>query len=111
MRVGLSYYKDAGGKYRWRMVSKNRRIVGAASQGFATVSGARENLALVQSFDLRKISHYVDASGNYRWRMMAKNGLVVGASTQGYGNTRDARKNIEAVQSFDPRPVEIEGIY
>lgn len=35
LKKGLSYYKDARGKWRWRLVGENNKIVCSSSQGFA----------------------------------------------------------------------------
>lgn len=43
----LTFYKDAGGKYRWRVRADNGRIVGASSQGFASKQKAEENLFIL----------------------------------------------------------------
>ena len=44
----LTFYKDAVGKYRWRVVADNGKIVGASSQGFASKQMAGENAELLQ---------------------------------------------------------------
>jgi len=44
----LTFYKDNGGKYRWRVVADNGRIVGASSQGFASKQMAEENTELLK---------------------------------------------------------------
>ena len=43
-----TFYKDKAGKYRWRIVADNGRIVGASSQGFASKQMAHENADLVR---------------------------------------------------------------
>ena len=43
----LTFYKDKRGKYRWRVVADNGKIVGASSQGFASRALAGENLRLL----------------------------------------------------------------
>ncbi len=45
----LTFYKDAGGKYRWRVKADNGRIVGASSQGFASRQMAGENADLLKN--------------------------------------------------------------
>ena len=44
----LEYYKDKKGKYRWRAVADNGKIVGASSQGFASKERAADNLMILQ---------------------------------------------------------------
>lgn len=43
-----TFYKDKAGKYRWRIVADNGRVVGASSQGFASKQMAHENAELVR---------------------------------------------------------------
>lgn len=43
----LTFYKDAAGKYRWRVVADNGKVVGSSSQGFASKQMAGENADLL----------------------------------------------------------------
>jgi len=45
----LTFYKDKAGKYRWRIVADNGRVVGSSSQGFASKQMACENADLVKN--------------------------------------------------------------
>ncbi len=40
-------YKDRGGKWRWRVVGDNNRIVGASSQGFSSKYRCRKNAEML----------------------------------------------------------------
>ncbi len=40
-------YKDKRGKFRWRVVAENGKIVGSSSQGFANRRLAKENVELL----------------------------------------------------------------
>jgi uncharacterized protein YegP (UPF0339 family) len=44
----VTYYKDNGGKWRWRVVADNGKIVGASSQGFANRTLAKDNVEILQ---------------------------------------------------------------
>jgi len=44
----LTFYKDKRGKYRWRVVADNGKIVGASSQGFASRELVGKNADLLQ---------------------------------------------------------------
>jgi len=46
----LSYYKDKVREWRWRIVSGNKEIVAAASQGFASKQMAQKNVGLIRAF-------------------------------------------------------------
>jgi len=43
----ITIYKDKRGKYRWRIVADNGKIVGASSQGFASKDLVSNNLRLI----------------------------------------------------------------
>ena len=43
----FEFYKDAAGKWRWRVTADNGRILGSSSQGFASKQKAQENLDLL----------------------------------------------------------------
>lgn len=40
----IEFYRDKAREYRWRAVAANGEIIGAASEGFETYSGAALNL-------------------------------------------------------------------
>jgi uncharacterized protein YegP (UPF0339 family) len=48
LKKGLGYYRDEAGKWRWRVVAGNYRIVHASTQGYAREGGARRNAKLVR---------------------------------------------------------------
>ena len=55
LKPGLSYYHDADGNWRWRMVAKNGRIIGASSEGYVRLGDAKNNVKAVQGFDVRPV--------------------------------------------------------
>lgn len=42
-------YSDADGKFRWRIVARNARIIAASSESFESAQGARRNFDKVQA--------------------------------------------------------------
>ncbi len=46
--TNIEFYQDKRGKWRWRITSTNKRIIGASSQGFVNRSDCIVNLELVQ---------------------------------------------------------------
>ena len=49
-KYNLEIYLDTAGKWRWRAVSTNGKIVGSSSQGFASKQSAQRN-AILNGFD------------------------------------------------------------
>lgn len=43
---GWTFYTDRQGQWRWRHVSKNRRIVGASTQGYSNWISAYDNAVM-----------------------------------------------------------------
>ncbi len=39
----FEFFKDEHGKYRWRRIAPNGRIVGSSSQGYRTLWGCKKN--------------------------------------------------------------------
>ena len=44
----IAFYVDNRGKHRWRIMAKNGEIVAASSQGFVSLSKARQNLSVTK---------------------------------------------------------------
>ena len=42
----LEFYPDTSGKWRWRAISPNGKILGASSQSFASKQSAQRNAGL-----------------------------------------------------------------
>lgn len=42
-RAYMTYYQDKVGKFRWRVVSRNGKTVGCASQGYVTMADCVKN--------------------------------------------------------------------
>ena len=42
----LEFYPDTSGKWRWKAIASNGKIVGASSQGFASRQSAQRNAKL-----------------------------------------------------------------
>lgn len=42
-RAYMTYYQDKAGKFRWRVVSRNGKTVGCASQGYVTMTDCVKN--------------------------------------------------------------------
>ena len=43
------FYEDKRGKYRWRVVADNGKIVGSSSQGFANKILAEQNVKILKT--------------------------------------------------------------
>jgi uncharacterized protein YegP (UPF0339 family) len=41
------FYKDNKGEHRWRKIAANNEVVGASSEGFKSLQGAKKNARLM----------------------------------------------------------------
>jgi len=46
-QLTLDYYKDEAGEHRWRLLSRNGKIIGASSEGYKRRAMAVKNSAVV----------------------------------------------------------------
>jgi uncharacterized protein YegP (UPF0339 family) len=49
----LTLYKAPNGEWRWKMVAKNGRLVGASSEGYKKKSAAIKNLEIVTGWSFK----------------------------------------------------------
>ncbi|MSU89674.1 DUF1508 domain-containing protein [Rhodobacteraceae bacterium 2CG4] len=85
-------YTDKGGKYRWRRLASNGKVVGAATEGYNSRSDCEKNMNR-GAVATDKWEFYTDKKGEHRWRRRAQNGQIVGAACEGYGRRSDAEAN------------------
>ena len=122
--VAFEVFRDAGGKWRWRLIHENGNVLADSGQGYASRSKARQGLDSVRSnaaeaalddldaedapdaaatgdanatFEL-----YEDRGGDYRWRLRHRNGNIIGDSGEGYASKSGAEDAIERVRGYAP---------
>lgn len=94
----VEYYQDKRGEWRWRMLSKDGKVVGAACEGYKQKSDCEANAKRGKRAK-DKWEFYQDKRGAWRWRRVASNGKVVGAAATGYKSKKEAQANA-AIQGF-----------
>lgn len=57
MHQGLEHYQDRRGKWRWRLVSENNRIVAASTQGYVNHTDCVDNARLVMELLFKYLDH------------------------------------------------------
>ncbi len=45
--MGIRFYKDSRGKWRWQLKAANGRIIGASTQGYSCKTVAKDNAVMV----------------------------------------------------------------
>lgn len=85
-------YQDKRGEWRWRRRAPNGKIVGAASEGYASKADCEANMSRGPN-PKDKWDFYEDKRGEWRWRRRAMNGNIIGAACEGYKARADAEAN------------------
>jgi large conductance mechanosensitive channel protein len=103
-------YKDAAGKYRFRLRADNNKIV-AIGEAYVTYASCINGIKSIQKnsnapvedttvegqrFSNPKYQIYTDNSGKFRFHLNARNGEIIADSSEGY-ETKDACLNGIAV--------------
>ncbi len=108
-------YKDAAGKYRFRLRADNNKII-AAGEAYEQYAGCINGIKSIkknsrapiedttvegQRFSNPKFQVYKDNAGKYRFHLYARNGEIIADSSEGY-ETKDAVFNgINIVKQSD----------
>jgi uncharacterized protein YegP (UPF0339 family) len=83
-------YQDKREEWRWRQMSADGKVVGAATEGYKAKSDCEANMKRgAKASD--KWEFYTDKRGQHRWRQKASNGQVVGAGPSGYKTEAEAK--------------------
>ncbi|WP_115865282.1 YegP family protein [Halorussus litoreus] len=110
-------YEDAGGDYRWRLVSSNDEIVADCGQGYSDRSGATEAVERVRGYvpdaDTLTVGEaavevYEDAAGEYRWRLRHRNGTILATGGEGYSDRSGAVDGVDSVKRNAPNTPVVE---
>ena len=48
--VRFTYYEDAGGEWRWRLVAANNRIIAESGEGYTDEFGVRRAIDMIREF-------------------------------------------------------------
>ena len=85
-------YRDKRGKYRWRRMAADGRVVGTSTCGYERKKDCEANLGR-GPVATDRWEFFRDRSGAWRWRRTAENGEIVGAASEGYKAKSDAIAN------------------
>ena len=115
--TAFELFRDAAGKWRWRLIHENGNVLADSGQGYSSRSKARQGLDSVRSnaaeaalevdgeetesgsanaaFEL-----YEDAAGEHRWRLRHDNGNVIADPGEGYASKSNARDAIGRIREY-----------
>ena len=105
-------YKGVGGKYRFRLLAENNKII-AVGQGYEQHASCLKGIKSIQSncnaevedltaegprFSNPKYQIFYDASCGYRFHLNAKNGKII-AANEGYETKQGCLNGVDAVKN------------
>ena len=109
LRIDLAafeVYRDAAGNYRWRLLSKNGRILADSGQGYASRQKARQGAESVRTNapedGAAAFEVYEDDASEYRWRLRHRNGNIIADSGQGYDEESSAKDGVVRIREYAP---------
>ncbi|MFB6220666.1 MAG: DUF1508 domain-containing protein [Halolamina sp.] len=101
--VGFEIYRDADGKWRWRLLHRNGNILADGGQGYSRRRDARRAVDRIrEDIDDLEFEQYEDDAGDYRWRLTSPNGQIVADSGEGYASEAGVEDAIERVTEYAP---------
>jgi len=104
--AAFELYRDAGGKWRWRLLHRNGNILADSGQGYASRQKAKQGMQSVQGNVAEdgnaEFEVYEDNAGEYRWRLRHDNGNIIADSSEGYAAESGAQDAVVRVREYAP---------
>jgi uncharacterized protein YegP (UPF0339 family) len=109
--ANFEVFEDAAGEYRWRVRTRNGKIVADSGEGYTERNDAEEAVDRVREYapaadlldiGLAAFEITADADDVYHWRLRHRNGSVLAESTDGYASRGDVYDAIERVKRQAP---------
>ena len=101
--AGFEVYRDAAGKWRWRLVHRNGNILADSGSGYSRRNDANRAVERIQTgLDDLEFETYEDAAGEYRWRLQGSNDRIVADSGEGYADRSGVEDAVERVRTHAP---------
>jgi uncharacterized protein YegP (UPF0339 family) len=104
--AAFELFRDAGGKYRWRLLHENGNILADSGQGYSSRQKARQGIDSVQTNVAEdgdaEFEVYEDNAGEHRWRLRHDNGNIIADSGEGYASKSGAEDAVDRVADYAP---------
>ena len=94
-------YRDKKGEYRWRLRSRNSKIIADSGEGYAHRQACEHGIALLRDWN-GDVEIYQDAGGGHRWRIRASNGNIFGDSGEAYASRSNVQRALKSVRKTAP---------
>ena len=101
--TGFEVYRDAAGKWRWRLVHRNGNIIADSGSGYTRRNDANRAVERIRTgLDDLAFETYEDAAGEYRWRLQGGNDRIVADSGEGYADRGGVENAVERIREYAP---------
>ncbi|MBL8126935.1 MAG: DUF1508 domain-containing protein [Thermomicrobiales bacterium] len=94
-------YRDKRGEYRWRLRSRNSKIIADSGEGYTQKESCEHGIALLRAWD-GAVEIYQDKGGGHRWRIRASNGEIFGDSGEAYVSRSNVQRALKSVRRAVP---------
>lgn len=102
-------YQDKRGEYRWRLRSRNSKIIADSGEGYTAKASCEHGIALVRAWN-GEVEIYQDTGGGHRWRIRAGNGKVFADSGEAYASRSNVQRALKSVRKTAPEAALVEEI-
>lgn len=94
-------YRDKRGEYRWRLRSRNSKIIADSGEGYTAKESCEHGIALIRAWD-GEVEIYQDKGGGHRWRIRSSNGEIFGDSGEAYVSRSNVQRALKSVRKTAP---------
>jgi uncharacterized protein YegP (UPF0339 family) len=100
--VAFETYRDAEGKWRWRLLHRNGNILADSGDGYATHYNARRAATRIRDgIDEMEVEVYTDSAGEHRWRLQSGSDIVAD-SGEGYASRDGVEEAVDRLREYAP---------
>ena len=100
-------YRDKKGEYRWRLRSRNSKIIADSGEGYAHKHACEHGIELLRAWD-GEVEIFQDKGGGHRWRIRASNGEIFGDSGEAYASRSNVQRALKSVRKTAPEATLVE---
>jgi len=94
-------YRDKKGEYRWRLRSRNTKIIADSGEGYSQKAACEHGIDLLRAWD-GEVEIFQDKGGGHRWRIRASNGEIFGDSGEAYVSRSNVLRALKSVRKTAP---------
>jgi uncharacterized protein YegP (UPF0339 family) len=89
------------GEYRWRLRSRNRKIIADSGEGNAQKQSCEHGIELLRAWD-GEVEIFQNQGGRHRWRIWSRNGEIFGDSGEAYASRSNDQRALKSARKTAP---------